>query len=91
MTQQVPIADTQKEPLFLGFFYLLRQSGLTVSSREWLVFVEALSKGLAAADLYRFYALARATLIKSEQDYDLFDQCFTHYFLPFKTFLSFLA
>ena len=33
-----------------------------------------------AADLYRFYAIARATLVKSEQHYDLFDQCFTHYF-----------
>ena len=73
--------ETQRrEPLFLEFFYLLRQSGLTVSSREWLMFVEALSKGLVAADFYRFYAIARATLIKRESDYDLFDQCFTHYF-----------
>jgi len=69
-----------REPLFLEFFYLLREAGLPVSSREWLIFIEALSKGLAAADLYRFYALARATLIKSEQHYDVFDQCFTHYF-----------
>ena len=42
--------------------------------------MEALSKGLVAADLYRFYAIARATLIKKETDYDVFDQCFTHYF-----------
>ena len=74
----------QREPLFLDFFYLMRQVGLPVSSREWLVFIEALSKGLAAADLYRFYALARATLIKNESQYDLFDQCFTHYFADAK-------
>ncbi|MEE2787593.1 MAG: VWA domain-containing protein [Myxococcota bacterium] len=69
-----------QEPLFLEFFYLLREAGLTVSSREWLMFIESLSKGLVAADFYRFYAIARATLIKREADYDLFDQCFTHYF-----------
>ncbi len=75
-----PIQATAGEPLFLEFFYLLRQKGLPVSSREWLMFVDALAKGLVAADLYRFYALARATLIKSEKHYDLFDQCFAHYF-----------
>lgn len=73
-------ATARGEPLFLSFFYLLRQAGLPVSSREWLTFVEALAKGLVAADLYRFYALARATLVKDEKHYDLFDQCFTHHF-----------
>ncbi|MEZ4433801.1 MAG: VWA domain-containing protein [bacterium] len=73
-------ASAPGEPLFLSFFYLLRQAGLPVSSREWLTFVEALAKGLVAADLYRFYALARATLVKDEKHYDLFDQCFTHHF-----------
>ncbi len=68
------------ETLFLDFFYLLRKVGLPVSSREWLTFIEALDKGLVAADLYRFYALARATLVKDEKHYDLFDQCFTHFF-----------
>lgn len=74
------IQTAGKEPLFLDFFYLLREQDIPVSSREWLMFVECLQKGLAAADLYRFYALARCTLIKSEQHYDLFDRCFAHYF-----------
>ena len=69
-----------REELFLDFFYLLRAQEIPVSTREWLMFVECLDKGLAAADLYRFYALARCTLIKSEQHYDLFDRCFAHYF-----------
>ena len=68
------------EPLFLDFFYFLRKQGLPVTGREWLVFIEALAKGLCAADLYRFYAIARATLVKDEKYYDLFDQCFAHYF-----------
>ena len=69
-----------REPLFLDFFFLLRHVGLPVSSREWLTFVEAMARGLVAADLHRFYAIARATLIKSERHYDAFDQCFAHYF-----------
>ena len=66
--------------LFLDFFYLLRRAGIPTSSREWLLFAEAIEKGLVAADLYRFYAIARATLVKSETHYDLFDQCFAHHF-----------
>ncbi len=72
--------EGRAEPLFIDFFYLLRRVGLPVSSREWLTFVEAMSSGLVAANLHRFYAIARATLVKSERHYDVFDQCFTHYF-----------
>ena len=66
--------------LFLDFFYLLRGQGLPVTTTEWLTFTEALARGLVAADLDRFYAIARATLVKSERHYDVFDQCFSHYF-----------
>ena len=73
--------EDRGEPLFLEFFYLLRRSGIPVTTREWLTFVEALDKGLVAADLKRFYAIGRATMVKNERYYDLFDQCFTHFFL----------
>ncbi|MEZ4468609.1 MAG: hypothetical protein R3F43_30265 [bacterium] len=73
-------AAARPEPLFLDFFYLLRVNGVPVSTREWLMFVECLAMGLAAADLHRFYALARATLIKSERHYDIFDRVFAHFF-----------
>ena len=79
MSAAIP-SPPQAGRLFLEFFYLVRSVGIPASSREWLMFSEALEKGLVAADLYRFYAIARATLVKSEQHYDLFDQCFTHYF-----------
>lgn len=68
------------ENLFLDFFYLLRANAVPVTTTEWLVFCEAMSKGLVAADLTRFYALARATLIKNERHYDVFDLCFAHFF-----------
>lgn len=75
-----PPGAVRPEPLFLDFFYLLRQNDVPVSTREWLMFVECLAMGLCAADLHRFYALARATLVKSEKHYDIFDRCFAHYF-----------
>jgi len=74
------LGQVRPEPLFLDFFYLLRQNDVPVSTREWLMFVECLARGLCAADLHRFYALARATLVKSEKHYDIFDRCFAHYF-----------
>ena len=72
------------KPPFLDFFELLRTVGLPVSVREWLTFCEACEQGLIGADLGRFYAIARATLIKSEKHYDIFDQCFAHYFADAK-------
>ncbi len=70
----------RSEPLLLDFFELLRSRGVPVTVREWMTLVEAMSKGLVAADLRRFYAIARATLVKHERYYDAFDQCFAHYF-----------
>lgn len=71
---------TEKRTLFLEFFYLLREVGLPVSVREWLTLMDACNRGLIGANLSRFYSITRAILIKNEQHYDVFDQCFAHYF-----------
>ena len=66
--------------MFLDFFYLLRARGLQVSLNEWLSLVEALDKGLVTSSLTDFYHLCRSILIKSETEYDKFDQIFGEYF-----------
>ena len=66
--------------MFTGFFYKLREGGLKVSLNEWMDFCEALQKGLAQNSLLEFYYLARAVLVKTEADYDRFDQAFVAYF-----------
>ncbi|HZK62459.1 MAG TPA: VWA domain-containing protein, partial [Anaerovoracaceae bacterium] len=66
--------------MFLDFFYLLRARGLQVSLNEWLSLVEALDKGLIGSSLIEFYYLCRSILIKSETEYDKFDQIFAEYF-----------
>ena len=66
--------------MFTSFFYLLRSAGINVSMTEWLTFIEALDKGLNEAGFTRFYYLARSILVKSEADFDRFDQAFLEYF-----------
>jgi uncharacterized protein with von Willebrand factor type A (vWA) domain len=66
--------------VFTDFFYFLRSHGLKISISEWLTFVEALEKGLHGSSLTGFYELARMILIKSESDFDRFDQAFLEFF-----------
>jgi uncharacterized protein with von Willebrand factor type A (vWA) domain len=71
--------------MFLDFFYLLRARGLEVSLNEWLSLIEAMDKGLSGASLTDFYHLCRSILIKSETEYDKFDQVFAEYFRGIQT------
>ena len=66
--------------MFLEFFRLLRLHGLKISLDEWLTLVDALDKGMAENSLMEFYYLCRNILIKSETEYDKFDQAFAEYF-----------
>ena len=66
--------------MFTAFFYLLKDKGLPVSLNEWMTLMEGLDKGLEHASLTGFYYLARAVLVKTEADYDRFDQAFLQYF-----------
>lgn len=62
------------------FFYTLKAHKVPVTITEWLTFMEALAKGLAWADMYTFYTLARSLLVKDVAHYDTFDQVFAHLF-----------
>ena len=66
--------------MFIPFFFYLRRRGLAVSLGEWMTLMEALSLGLADESLNRFYFLCRSLCVKSESDFDLYDQCFAEYF-----------
>lgn len=66
--------------MFLEFFNVLRLHGLKISLDEWLVLIDALNRGMADNSLMEFYYLCRNVLIKSETEYDKFDQAFAEYF-----------
>ncbi len=66
--------------MFLDLFYGLREEGVPVGMQEWLMLMDALSRGLHGSSLDHFYNLARCTLVKSETYFDAFDRVFLRVF-----------
>ena len=62
--------------MFVPFFENLRKSGVPVSLREYLVFLEGMRADLALYDIEAFYYLARLTMVKDERHIDRFDRAF---------------
>ena len=66
--------------MFTDLFYYMRAKGLKVSMNEWLSLMEALERGLCRNSLLEFYYVSRAILVKTEADFDKFDEIFLDYF-----------
>jgi uncharacterized protein with von Willebrand factor type A (vWA) domain len=66
--------------MFIEFFYMLKDRGLNISTTEWLIFMDALDKGLSNGSFTDLYYLGRMTLVKSESDFDKYDIAFREYF-----------
>lgn len=64
--------------MFVPFFYKLRQNGVPVTPTAFLRLQKALSLGLITS-LDDFYTVARTLLVKSERDFDTYDQIFAEY------------
>lgn len=62
--------------MFLPFFETLRRTGVPVSLREYLAFLEGVAAGLVTYDPEGFYILARTTMVKDERHLDRFDRAF---------------
>ena len=62
--------------MFLPFFEKLRKGGVPVSLREYLSFLEGMSRGLVTYDVEGFYYLARTAMVKDERNIDKFDRAF---------------
>ena len=63
--------------MFLPFFENLRNTGVPVSLREYLGFLEALNTGLATYDIDTFYLLGRTIMVKDERHLDRYDRAFS--------------
>ncbi|MGC9419786.1 MAG: vWA domain-containing protein [Rhodovulum sp.] len=66
--------------MFLPFFQTLRDSGIPVSLREYLGFLEGVKAGLVTYDIEGFYHLARTAMVKDERLLDRFDRAFAQAF-----------
>ena len=52
--------------MFINFFDNLRKSGIPVSLREYLTFLEAISKNVATYEIENFYILGRFFFVKQQ-------------------------
>lgn len=66
--------------LFGRFFFGLRTSGLKVGLSEWMALMRAMHLGAIEPDLTDFYSVARSILVKSETEFDTYDQVFASVF-----------
>ncbi len=72
--------DVAAGPLFAELFYGLRQAGVQVGLGEWMTLMRALASGTVRPELTDFYYVARAVLVKSETQFDTWDQVFAAVF-----------
>jgi uncharacterized protein with von Willebrand factor type A (vWA) domain len=72
--------------MFTSFFYLLKAKGFNVSLQEWFTLLDGLQLELHESSLTGFYHLARATLVKTEADFDKFDLAFVEFFKGIKAY-----
>ncbi len=66
--------------MFTSFLEQLRATGIPVSVREYLTFLEALALDVPPRRADGLYHLARCALVKDEKFYDRFDVVFAAYF-----------
>ena len=62
--------------MFVRFFHALKQAGLPVSLKEYLMLLEGLEAGVTQRNIDEFYFLSRACLVKDERNLDRFDRVF---------------
>ncbi len=65
--------------MFIDFFYKLKDAGIPVTPTSFLILQKAMRQGMIES-LTDFYTASRAILIKSERNFDLYDQIFAHFF-----------
>ena len=71
--------------MLINFFQALKNTGVAVSVKEYLVLLEAVKAGLAFASVDDFYLLARTCLVKDEKYFDRFDRAFSAWFKDLET------
>jgi len=66
--------------MLIDFFLKLRQAKVPVTTKEYLMLVEGMQKGVVGASIDDFYYFSRTCLVKDEANFDKFDRAFGEYF-----------
>ena len=71
--------------MFLRFFEIMRTTGIPVTLREYLGFLEGMAADLVTYDINGFYYFARTAMVKDERHLDRFDRAFAQTFRGLET------
>jgi uncharacterized protein with von Willebrand factor type A (vWA) domain len=66
--------------MLIDFFLKLKSAKVPVTTKEYLMLIEGMQKGVVGASIDDFYYFARTCLVKDETNFDKFDRAFGEYF-----------
>jgi len=66
--------------MLIDFFLKLKQAKVPVTTKEYLMLVEGMQKGVVNTSIDDFYYFSRTCLVKDEANFDKFDRVFGEYF-----------
>jgi uncharacterized protein with von Willebrand factor type A (vWA) domain len=66
--------------MLIDFFLKLKSAKVPVTTKEYLMLIEGMQKGVAGASIDDFYYFSRTCLVKDEGNFDKFDRVFGEYF-----------
>ena len=66
--------------MLIDFFLKLKSAKVPVTTKEYLMLIEGMQKGVVGSSIDDFYYFSRTCLVKDEANFDKFDRTFGEYF-----------
>src|SRR5450830_1621713 len=66
--------------MLIDFFLKLKSAKVPVTTKEYLMLIEGMQKGVVNTSIDDFYYFSRTCLVKDEANFDKFDRAFGEYF-----------
>jgi uncharacterized protein with von Willebrand factor type A (vWA) domain len=66
--------------MLIDFFLKLKDAKVPVTTKEYLMLIEGMQKGVVNSSIDQFYYFSRTCLVKDEANFDKFDRVFGEYF-----------
>jgi len=66
--------------MLIDFFLKLKAAKVPVTTKEYLMLIEGMQKGIVSSSIDDFYYFSRTCLVKDEANFDKFDRAFGEYF-----------
>lgn len=66
--------------MLIDFFLKLKSAKVPVTTKEYLMLIEGMQKGVVGSSIDNFYYFSRTCLVKDEAHFDKFDRVFGEYF-----------